>query len=172
MLLRQMLGYALLLGVVCPLLASAQEGTAKGSMTVNGKAIVLSHAYAFAQPNHFDKEREDLRVILTDKPISDDALRHDRDQLDKQAAAGTLHAIAVTIGNDMSGHGKSADSNDIYVAEINHGWLNTSGLDTFEMTSLDAKALSGRLHMIAPHEFGDDNTKFDYDVTFNAAIAR
>ncbi len=168
--LYQTLRFTLLVCGLCPLLAGAGEGTAKGKMIVNGKTIELTHAYAIAQPNTFHKEKEDIRVIFSDKPIGDEALRHDRDQLDKLAAGGQFHAIAVTIGDDMSGHGKSADGNDIYTVEINKGWMNTGGLDVFEMTSLDKKAIAGRLHMKSPHNFSDEHATFDYDVTFSAPI--
>lgn len=170
--LRQTVCFTLMMCGLSPLLAGAGEGTAKGTMTVNGKTIELTHVYAIAQPNTFHKEKEEVRVILSDKPIGEDAVRHDRDQLDKLAASGTIHAIAVTIGDDMFGHGKSADSNDIYTSEINKGWINTGGLDTFEMKSLDSNAIAGRLHMKSPHQFSDEHATFDYDVTFSAPIIR
>ena len=150
--------------------AFAGEGTVQGKMIVNGKTITLTHVYALAQPNSFHKERQNIRVILSDAPISDEALHHDRDQLDKLAATGKFHAIAVTIGDAMSGHGKSAEGNDIYAVEINKGWMNTSGLDKFEMKSLDANAIAGRLHMDSAHDFTDDHATFDYDATFSAPI--
>lgn len=166
--------HALLFSVVLcgtgSLSAVAGEGTVQGKMIVNGKTIALTHAYALAQPNSFHKEKEDIRVILSDAPISDEALRHDRDHLDKLAATGKFHAIAVTIGDDMFGHGKSADSNDIYTVEINKGWINTGGLDKFEMKSLDANAIAGRLHMKSVHDFTDEHATFDYDATFSAPI--
>jgi hypothetical protein len=155
-----------------PLLATADEGAAKGHMIVNGKTIELTHAYAFAWPDSFHKEKEDLRVILSDKPITEDELRHDRDTLDKRAADGSFHAIAIVIGDDMFGHGKSAEGNDIYTAEINGGWINTSGLDTLEMTSLDTASVAGRAHMVQAHEFDGPHARFDYDVTFEAKIVR
>ncbi|MEO7323994.1 MAG: hypothetical protein ABIW82_04120 [Dokdonella sp.] len=162
--------FAVLFCGTSSLSALAGEGSVQGKMVVNGKTIALTHVYALAHANSFHKEKEDIRVILSDAPISDDALRHDRDQLDKLAATGKFHAIAVTIGDDMFGHGKSADGNDIYTVEINKGWMNTGGLDQFEMKSLDAKAIAGRLHMKSAHEFSDDHATFDYDATFSAPI--
>lgn len=162
--------FALFICGLCPLSVYAAEGTVQGKMIVNGKAIALTHAYAIAQPNSFHKEKQDIRLIFADAPISADALRHDRDQLDKLAAAGTFHAIAVTIGDDMFDHGKRANSNDIYTVEINKGWMNTSGLDQFEMKSLDDKVIAGRLHTDGAHTFSDEHASFEYDVTFSAPI--
>lgn len=167
---KRALLFTVFLCATSSLSAFAGEGTVQGKMIVNGKTIALTHVYALAQPNSFHKEKEDIRVILSDAPISDEALRHDRDQLDKLAATGKFHAIAVTIGDEMSGQGKRADGNDIYTVEINKGWMNTGGLDKFEMKSLDAKAIAGRLHMTSAHEFTDDHATFDYDATFSAPI--
>lgn len=163
---------ALLFCSLLPLYASADEGTVKGHMIVNGKTIELTHAYAFARPDSFDKDKEEVRVILTDAPITDEEMRHDRDTLDKRAADGGFHAISIVIGDDMFGDGKSAQSNDIYTAEINNGWINTSGLDKFEMTSMDANAVAGRAHMKGAHDFESAHVSFDYDVTFKAPIVR
>lgn len=162
----------LLLFGALPLHVTADEGTAKGHMVVNGKSIELTHAYALARPDSFDKAKEELRVILSDAAISDDELRHDRDTLDKRAAGGSFHAISIVIGDDMFGHGKSIDGNDIFTAEINNGWISTSGLDTIEVSSMDSAAVAGRAHMKSPHDFDDAHVKFDYDVTFHAKIIR
>lgn len=169
---HRILSMALVISSVLPLLASAEEGSAKGHMIVNGKTVELTHAYAFAQPDSFHKEKEEVRVILSDAPISDEELRHDRDTLDKRAADGSFHAIAIVVGDDMFGHGKRAASNDIYTAEINDGWINTSGLDKFEMSSMDTDAIAGRAHMDGPHDFENPHVTFDYDVTFKAQIVR
>lgn len=155
-----------------PLLAIADAGTAKGHMIVNGKSFELTHAYAFARPDSFHKEKEELRVILCDASITENELRHDRDSLDKRARDGSFHAISIVIGDDMFGHGKSVDGNDIYTAEINNGWISTSGLDTLELSSMDSAAVAGRAHMDHPHDFDDAHVKFDYDVTFDAKIVR
>lgn len=162
----------MLIGGLLPLLAGADEGTVKGHMIVNGKTIELTHAYAFARPDSFDKDKEQVRVILSDAPITDEELRNDRNTLDKRAADGSFHAISIAIGDDMFGHGKRAESNDIYTAEINNGWINTSGLDKFEMTSMDANAVAGRAHMEGAHDFENPRVTFDYDVTFKAPIVR
>lgn len=169
---NQILSAALLVCSTLPLLATADEGTAKGHIVVNGKSFELTHAYAFARPDSFHKEKEELRVILCDATITDDELRHDRDTLDKRAANGSFHAISIVIGDDMFGHGKSVASNDIYTAEINNGWISTSGLDTLEVSSMDSATVAGRAHMDHPHDFDDAHVKFDYDVSFEAKIIR
>ena len=163
---------ALLICCLLPLLAAADEGSAKGHMIVNGKTVELTHAYAFAQPDSFHKEKEEVRVILSDAPITDEELRNDRNTLDKRAADGSFHAISIVVGDDMFGDGKRAASDDIYTAEINNGWINTSGLDKFEMSAMDSGSIAGRAHMDGAHEFENPHVTFDYDVTFKAQIIR
>lgn len=67
----------------------AMGGTAKGSLTVNGKSSPLSHAYAMAQPNTFEKSKTDIAVLLTEKPLPEGALKdveEIEDALPKQQA--------------------------------------------------------------------------------------
>jgi hypothetical protein len=148
------------------------EGTVQGKFVINGKSIPLTHVYAIARPDTFHKEKEEIRVILSDAPIGEDALRHAPDQLPKLAATGKLHAVAVTIGDDMFGHGKSANGTEIYTVEINKGWMSTGGLDRFEQKSLDAKTIAGHLQTKSPHTFDDYRATFAYDATFNSPIER
>jgi hypothetical protein len=49
-------------------------GTASGSLTINGKGIPLKYSYAMTQPNTFDAAKNDLAVLLTEKPLAEEAL--------------------------------------------------------------------------------------------------
>lgn len=49
-------------------------GTASGTLTINGKGIPLKYAYAMAQPNTFDPEKNDIAVLLMEKPLPESAL--------------------------------------------------------------------------------------------------
>ena len=44
-------------------------GKAKGTLTVNGQAVGLTHAYAGLEPNPFDEKINDIVVLLTDGPL-------------------------------------------------------------------------------------------------------
>lgn len=72
------------LGVALPLVLSAVSlavvaaaapptglapGKAKGTLTVNGKAAPITHAYAGLEPNPFDEKINDIVVLLTDRPL-------------------------------------------------------------------------------------------------------
>ncbi len=49
-------------------------GAAQGTLTVNGKPVSLKHAYAALEPNPFDEKKDDIVIVLSDQPISDDVL--------------------------------------------------------------------------------------------------
>ena len=49
-------------------------GTAKGTLTVNGKTATLKYAYAGLEPNPFDEKKDDIVIVLSDAPIPDDVL--------------------------------------------------------------------------------------------------
>ena len=45
------------------------RGKAKGTLTVNGKTVALTNAYAGLEPNPFDEKINDIVVLLTDRPL-------------------------------------------------------------------------------------------------------
>lgn len=54
--------------------AKSSAGTASGTLKINGKGIPLKYAYAMSQPNTFDAAKNDIAVLLTEKPLPDGAL--------------------------------------------------------------------------------------------------
>ena len=68
-----------------------EEGTASGKLTVGGKTTPLTHAYALARTDTFDKTKERVLVILSDVTIPEDTLWDQFPGL-KMAMAGKLHA--------------------------------------------------------------------------------
>ena len=56
-------------------------GKAKGTLTVNGKVVAITHAYAGLEPNPFDERINDIVVLLSDGP------------LDAASAAGDLSDV-------------------------------------------------------------------------------
>ena len=162
----------LALGLSSPVVSAAEQGKVTGQMVVNGKTVKLAHVYAYARPGQRDKKQVEIRVILSDVPISDEDLAKagNREAL---AAAGKLHAMELLLGEDPTGDsGKRALSNDIYDAAFN-GWIRLIGYDTFEMKTDDGKTIAGRHSMASPHKFSDTGkgVTFQDDVTFSAPLA-
>ena len=54
--------------------AQPAAGTASGTLTINGKGIPLKYAYIMAQPNTFDAAKNDIAVLLTEKPLAEETL--------------------------------------------------------------------------------------------------
>ncbi len=165
----------LALGLSSAVVTAAEQGKATGQMIVNGKSIKLTHVYASARPGRSDKKKVEIRVILSDVPISDEDLANAGNR-EKLATAGKLHAMELLLGDDPMGHGKRALYNDIYDAAFNDSQqpMELQGLDTFETKADDGKTIAGRHFMASPHKFGDigKGVTFQDDVTFSAPVAQ
>ncbi len=143
--------------------ARAADGKAEGTITVNGKATKLSHAYARAVPGFFDKKKDDVEVILSDIPLEGKALT---DQFERMhmAEAGKLHAFEITI---------DADGKPISTAFRDSGFkkASPSGLsseDVFTKKTFDGKTVEGRYKSAKQHEFFGET--YSFDVSFKADI--
>jgi hypothetical protein len=154
---------ALFILFLAPALLAA-DGTAKGTLTVAGKAIPLTHAYALAQKGFFDAKSDDILVLLSDVPLTDAALTDpfERQKLEK---AGKLHSVEAVI---------DAKKQPINVTVRHSAFKMTasggSTEDLFDATTFDGKSAAGRLHRKSPGTSFDD-VPYTYDVTFSAPIA-
>jgi hypothetical protein len=167
--------FLLALGLSSSVMATTEAGSVTGHMVVNGKTFKLTHVYASAMPGRSDKKQVEIRVILSDVPISDEDLAN-ASHREELATAGKLHAMELLLGDDPTGHpGKRALYNDIYDAAFNGGQqpMRLMGLDTFETKTDDGKTIAGRHSMASPHKFGDigKGVTFQDDVTFSAPVA-
>ena len=83
----------LLIAVACALCFAAlsgmqtpawggEEGTASGTFTLDGKSAKLGHVHAMAQPNTFEKDKTDIAVLITERPLQDSALSDVEDLID------------------------------------------------------------------------------------------
>jgi hypothetical protein len=156
--------------------SAAEPGTVTGKMVVNGKTVKLAYVYATAMPGRSDKKKIEIRVILSDVPISADDLASAKNR-EALATAGKLHAMELLLGDDPMGHpGKIALYNEIYDAAFNGSQqpMRLTGDDRFETKTDDGKTIAGRHSMASPHNFRDmgNGVVFQDDVTFSAPVAR
>lgn len=152
-----------LLGLFLVSSALAQDGTASGQLTVNAVTVPLTHAYANAQPGFFDKTHEDVRVLLSDVPLSKEALT-DVFELMKLAREDRGHIVEVVI--DASG---SPISGAIY-AKAFDGMISAAGMHKFTSDRVEHARIAGRLAVPEPHTF--TGVTWQYDATFSATIPR
>ncbi len=145
--------------------AAPADGTASGTLTVNGKVTPVAYAYARSVPGFFDKNTQDTLVIVSDVPLDAAALSDDFARSDL-AAAGKLHAFEITI--DASGTPVSTAWRDNGFKGPQPSGLSSA--DPFTKTVLDGKVVEGSYKSAEQAEFFGNT--YAFDVTFRAAIAQ
>ena len=143
--------------------AHAQSANATGGIKVNGRQFALHYAYASVQPGFFDKNTEDIRVLLTDVRVPEEA-RGDVFAVSRLAREGKLHGIEVVVdakGEPMSG---------FLFLDAFEGMVSVAGMHQFERKTLERKLIAGRMFTDGPRTFS--GVSWEYDVTFSAAIVR
>ena len=145
--------------------ADLADGTASGTLTVNGKVTKVAYAYARSVPGFFDKNTQDTQVIVSDVPLDARALGDDFARNDL-AEAGKLHAFEIII--DASGTPISTAWRDNGFKGPQPSGLSSS--DVFTKTVLDGKVVEGGYKSAEPAEFFGNT--YSFDVTFRAPIAQ
>jgi hypothetical protein len=136
---------AALLAVLLALpVAAADKGKATGSMVVSGKATPLRFAYVVEQNTL-------LKVIVSDRPLGDDALEN---------TAKIEDAAAIAVQLDEK---RRAEEVFFFHPDLPAG-LSVRELSRFEPKSAKAPKLAGRLVL------DDPGNSFTYDVTFEASV--
>ena len=143
--------------------AAGEQGTVTGTLTLGGSTALLTHAYALARPDSFDKTKENVLVVLADAAIPDEALWEDFPGL-KLAAAGKLHAVQVELNADRSV--KSAAILDATFVESQA--FQGIAEPVFKAATFDGKTVEGKLSSGAPQELA--NKKFEFTATFRAPV--
>ncbi|HTK94534.1 MAG TPA: hypothetical protein VL382_02755 [Terriglobales bacterium] len=142
--------------------AKAAEGTVKGSFTMNGKTVPLTHVYALVRPDPFEEKKDVVAVYLTDAPVDEDTLR-DEFGLFEPARDGKLHAIEVRIDVGT----KEVTGGQLYHKDIESGSMSVSGMNQLDLKQFTAKQISG--HLTAGPEESFDN-KWEYSADFSAPV--
>jgi hypothetical protein len=141
----------------------AADGTAEGTLTLNGSVVPLKYAYASARPAFFDKNKEDIHVLLSDVPLNDEQ-RADVFELMKLGRKGAAHIVEVVL---------DADANPIsgaFFAQVFNGMASATGMHRFERSAFDYKRVAGRLSTDGARSFQD--ITYEYAATFSATIPR
>ena len=141
-------------------------GTASGSYSIDGKKVELHHAYAMSQPNTFDEKKNDVAILLTEKPLPEGSLASLKELGDAQRGQ-PRNSVLLTI--DDSGRG---------IREvINHLSLGDASLQMSGMTHSDIavaahtpERISGTAKTKAPEDFLKH--KYALDARFDAPIVQ
>lgn len=141
----------------------ATPGTAKGTITINGKAKNLAYAYAWKEPSDFRKGEVDTIVVLSDAKLDDKALASKFARIDL-AKNGKFTGVEVHLTPK-----ETIPSATIYTA-AEDGYFDAMGMHKWEKKSLTSTAISGKLatDSATNHFF---KTSWAYSATFDAPIS-
>jgi hypothetical protein len=143
--------------------AALADGTASGTLTVNGKSTPVAYATARQVPGFFDKSSMDTLVIVSDVALDAAALGDDFARSDL-AQAGKLHVFEIVI--DASGTPIStAWRHDGFKGPQPSG---LSSADVFVKSVMDGKVVEGRYKSAEPAEFFRNT--YAFDVAFRAVV--
>ena len=153
---------ALVLGALSFLVVSAVlAGTAKGTLTVNGKTFNLKNAHAVNKKNPFDKKKTDVLIVLTDKEIPDGALFDDFAlmSLADQGISGVTFAVdadkRINTGTLFSPSFKKMKQ------------FSSTGNQKLDMKTWTRDHVAGSISIPADDFFDE---KYQYTATFDAPI--
>src|ERR1043165_4618587 len=147
------------------LVVSPVFGAASGNLTINGKSVKLTHAYAARKADPFDKTKQVTYVLLADQEVPPAAV-HDMGEMMMYDNEHHLSSIEITFTDD-----------DRQVISIGVNSPNLTGVGSFsgvgaqklDVTAMDAKHVAGRIYLEKPDEFFKNT--YIYDVKFDAPFS-
>ena len=143
--------------------ALAADGTADGVLTINGATFPLKHAYASAKPGFFDKNKEDIHVLLSDVPLTDEQ-QADVFEIIHLARDGKAHVVEVVLDAEQRPIAGS------FFTQPFEGMVSATGMHVFEAKAFEHKRIAGRLYTDGARTF--QNVTYEYTATFSAVIPR
>ncbi len=133
-----------------------------GTLTVAGKQISLTQAYAWRTEGFFDKKKDDTVVLLTDRPVAA-ADQRSESALRRLVAEGKLSFVQEVINTE----------GQIINFTVGHQAFRSlpSGGSTEHVFegSQKGQAISGKVRTKSVQESFDD-IKYEYAATFQATV--
>jgi hypothetical protein len=145
--------------------AAAWAGTAKGTMTVNGKKVEVKYAYATRVKSSFDKGKMDVLVLVSDKELPDAAIY---DEFERMSVMDKLKPSGLSF---QAGDDKRITSSQIYSPFFKKmSSFSSVGEQSLETSAWGGEHVAGRVWLPKPAEFFDEH--YQYDITFDAVIGK
>jgi hypothetical protein len=149
-----------LLSLALPIFA-VDPGRAEGTLTVDTTHIVLAHAYAVGnQKNEFTKRTDEVKVVLTDKPLPDSVNVGD---LDLNFPEGVLGLVVSITSDGKVSHVIVQHATGTY----DSGYTEEGRDYRFKSRSDDPALISGNL---SSRRVKTNTMTFSFDVEFAAAV--
>jgi hypothetical protein len=150
----------LVCALAAPLLAA--DGTAKGTLTVNGKTVQLKYAYAAQREDPFDKKKTAIQVLITDQQVPADAAR-DEFKLMEVRDKQHINGVSILVTDDQR-----IVSGGLYSPNLKKmDFVSGVGMQKLELTAMTKDRIAG--HVAVPKDDFFDNV-YSYDVTFDAPV--
>ena len=153
---------ALVLGALSFLVVSSvPAGTAKGTLTVNGKTFNLKNASAVNKKNSFDKQKTDVMVVLTDKELPAGALFDDFAIM--SLADQGISGVTFTIDAD-----KRVNTGALFSPSFKKmKQFSSTGNQKLDLKTWTKDHVAGSISIPADDFFDE---KYQYTATFDASI--
>ena len=149
-----------LLSLAVPAFA-LDPGQATGTVTIDGKPIAIGYAYAVdRQLNEANHRKDDVRVVLTDKPLPDGTKL---DEIDYAFPDGVFGMVVCVDHSEQTSHVVVQHATGMYDA----GYFSDPR-DFQYKGRRSGKVLSG--HVSAAKPIKTNTMTFTYDVEFTANI--
>jgi len=161
-------GLTACLSLLLPVLGSSAAAAAdsvSGKLVVDGKAVELTHVYAYMDKTG-NEGKDAVVVVLADAAIPPEAVQ-DGYARSKLVSAGTLHYVELLLVSGKQVH-----------YEVQHKrfgmMMQPSGDDgdhLLEGKAPDGKSVGGRAHTTSSSLKSLDDVPYSYDATFSATVA-
>lgn len=138
------------------------DGSAAGTLKVDGSTVKLTHAIARLAPNAFDEKKKDVQVLLTDQPVPMETFIDDTKLFD-EVKNGKVQGLVLAIDSDEKPY---------HVQLLNPKTpmqLSGSGFLNFDATDFSDKHTSGRFFTNGEEDFMGKH-KYSYDVSFAVPV--
>lgn len=146
-----------------PSQAVGVDGRVSGVWLINGLRVPLTHVYASASPDVADPSNADVRVLLSEVPLDEEAQTDALARLRLARERGS-HIIEVTVG--ASGVPQSG----VFFAPEVGGMVSVVGQHVFSRDRFDASTIAGHLSLDRPRIV--KGVRLDYEAAFIAPVAR
>lgn len=138
---------------------AVDPGHAQGTMTIDGNRVALNYAYAVGhQKNEVTNRRDDVRVILTDKPLPDNTNLED---IDYAFPDGTYGMVVSVAHDDKISHIVVQHAKGMY----DGGYFEADPSYTFRRQKTDRGTIAGNL---SSKSVKTNTMTFSFDVDFDA----
>ena len=157
------LGSSLALVTTSPTAAAITTATAEGTLTVNGEAVPLTHAYASERTASSGSPATDIRLLLTDRPLEAKVLE-DEFAVNALARDGKLRGVEIIVSRE---HGPVSGT---ILDRAFKGSMSVAGVHRLELESKGDDRFAGQMYMEGSRTFMD--VTFHYRARFDAPLVR